>query len=155
MEPERLKAVAEDQIRKMLRTAGPDSLRSRTMIVAMAILYENPKGFAPFEEHMLTDMTFCTRPRAGLIPPDLSATCQKLVAAQELTHGEEITDDAGLDTSGVTERLVRMLAELLLEDAPAEVTLADVEKLAKHWPDRAFSGHSNVLGKTFFAVIAV
>jgi len=138
----RKKHIAKEHIREMLRNAGSSTLQGTKSIIAVAILYENPRKMALPEKNKLANMLVQQYKGSGWIPNNLLVDNRTPVAARELIYGKEIREDAGLDTAGSNERLAEMLADF--------VTEKEVEKASAI----AFTGDSVALGQTFFAVLA-
>jgi hypothetical protein len=134
--------VVKDRIREMLRKAGPETLQSRNTIIAVAILYENRRNIAPPEKHMLAEILIEQYKRPGWIPRILSVDLDTPVVARQLVRGQEISEDAGLDTAGYNRLLAEMLADLV---DPREVDEASAI---------GFSGENDALGWVVFAVLA-
>jgi hypothetical protein len=129
-------------IHKMLDKGSHDSLHGAKEIMAIAIIYENPRGVAPYEKHMLANMLVEQYKRFGWIPSNLSVDPHTPVAARELIYGKEISENACIPNSKFRELLAEMLADLI------------GTKNVKDTSAITFSGESVALGLTFFAVLA-
>lgn len=134
--------VVKKKIREKLQKADSKALQNTNTIVALAILYENPRNMALPEKHILAQKLVEQYKPHGWIPRSLSVDQSTPIAARQLVYGQEIREDAGLDTAGSNAILAGMLADL--------VSAADIDSTSAI----AFSGDSVALGQTFFAVLA-
>jgi hypothetical protein len=132
----------KEMIREKLQKADSRALQGTNTIIAVAILYENPRNMALPEKHMLAQKLVEQYKPQGWIPGGLSVDQRTPVAARQLIHGQEIREDAGLDTAGSNVILAGMLADLK--------SATDIDGTSAI----AFSGDSVALGQTFFAVLA-
>lgn len=136
------KAAAAGSLFEKLQKAGPNSLSGTRQILAVAVLYENPRGIALPEKQELAGMLVVQYQRPEWIPANLSVEADTPVVARQLIRGVEISDGAGLDTAGSNRILSGMLAGVV---NPTE---------ARDAAAMAFFGNSIGLGDTFFAVVA-
>ncbi len=148
------KKSAKLRIKDMLADAGEDTLQGTEEIVAVAILYEgglfDPQqavvipsgggttGLSPGGQ--LARILVEQYKKPGWIPANLTVGPGTTVVERKLIYGEEISENAGLDTAGSNAALATMLAE--------EVDNVDGCSAI------AFIGDSPALGQTFFAVLA-
>ena len=132
----------KERIREKLQKADSTALQDTNTIVAVAILYENPRNMALPEKHILAQKLVEQYKPQGWIPRSLSVDQRTPVAARQLVYGQEIREGAGLDTASSNAILAEMLADL--------VGATDIESTSAI----AFSGDSEALGQTFFAVLA-
>lgn len=130
------------RIREKLQKADSTTLQDTNTILAVAILYENPRNIALPEKHILAHKLVEQYKPRGWIPRSLSVDQRTPVAARQLVYGQEIREDAGLDTAGSNAILAEMLADL--------VSTTDIESTSAI----AFSGNGAALGQAFFAVLA-
>jgi hypothetical protein len=124
----------------MLKHAGPGTLSSAKQILAVAILYENPRGMALPDRHTLAQKLISQY--RTWIPMKLNLSPGTPIAARQLIKGVEISATAGLDTAGSNQRLAQMLAKAVKLNGTSGCAAI------------AFSGDSVALGQTYFAVLA-
>ena len=124
-----------------LQSARAGSLAGSNRIMAIAILYENPRNIALPPNERLAGILVDQYRGPDLIPNNLSIEPETRIVARKLVYGQEISETGGLDTSGSNKILADMLA--------GSVDLDSIESSKA----MAFTGDSPALGQTFFALL--
>lgn len=125
-----------------LRRADSTALQNTNSLLAVAILYENPSDIALPDKQILAEKLIEQYKPQGWIPQMLYVDQRTPVVARQLIYGQEISENAGLDTTTSN----KILADMLADQIP--------ETEADHFSAIAFLGESMALGQTFFAVVA-
>lgn len=125
-----------------LQKASAGSLQGSSRIVAIAIIYENPRNIALPEARKLGELLVAQYKDPDFIPHNLFIDTNTKVMARKLVYGREISETSGLDTAESNKILAEMLA------ASIDLDRCEAPKAM------AFTGDSPALGQTFFAVLA-